>query len=74
MISQMIARGIYFLFMLVEQEKYTHSLSVTALAENVTFTEREMTFNTCGSKRLGFTNLLKFKCSTQCKSFIVQPH
>ena len=29
MISQMIARGIYFLFMLVEQEKYTHSLSVT---------------------------------------------
>ena len=46
MISQMIARGIYFLFMLVEQEKYTHSLSVTALAENVTFTEREMTFNT----------------------------
>ena len=31
MISQMIARGIYFLFMLVEQEKYTHSLSVTAI-------------------------------------------
>ena len=76
MISQMIARGIYFLFMLVEQEKYTHILSVTALAENVTFTEREMTFNTCGMRtiRLRFTNLLKSKCYTECKSFIVQPH
>ena len=46
MISQMIARGIYFLFMLVEQEKYTSRLSVTALAGNVTFTKIEMTFNT----------------------------